>query len=90
MNLTPSQKRSLHLKAAMALQKRRMGFSRFAEALAHHWEVSLQQSEALSAWLEAGRYERSQFNRNEVLPCLWKWVGPDHESPNPFSGKGCL
>ena len=87
MNLTPSQKRSLHLKAAMALQKRRMGFSRFAEALARHWEVSLQQSEALSAWLEAGRYERSQFNRNEVYRVYGNGLDLIMKAPTLFPEK---
>lgn len=83
-NLTPSQKRSLHLKAARALQKRRAGFPRFAEALAHHWENALQQSEALSAWLEAGRYARSQFKRNDTYRAHAKGLDLIMRAPTLF------
>lgn len=60
-NMDPSQKKEMHFKAAAALEKRRKGIPRFAESLAGHYEYSLQQREALNAWLEAGRYARTQY-----------------------------
>lgn len=59
--ISPAQRRELHLKAAMALEKRRKGLPRFSAALAQHYEISLQHSEALNAWLEAGAYARAQY-----------------------------
>jgi len=35
-NMTPSQRRELHLKAAKALEKRRHGIPRFSATLAYH------------------------------------------------------
>ncbi len=83
-DLTPGQKRSLHLKAARALQKRRAGFARFAEALAQHWETALQENEALNAWLEAGRYARSQFDRNESYRVYGRGLDLVTKSPAIF------
>ena len=83
-DLTPGQKRSLHLKAARALQKRRAGFARFAEALAQHWETALQENEALNAWLEAGRYARSQFDRVESYRVYGRGLDMVMKAPTLF------
>ena len=65
-NMTPSQRRELHLKAAKAPEKRRHGIPRFSAALAYHYENSLQQPKALDAWLEAGRFARTQYLLEET------------------------
>ena len=64
--LSPAIKRDLHLKAARALVRRRKGIPSFSAALAQHYEASLQQRESLTAWLEAGRYARSQYLLEET------------------------
>jgi DNA-binding SARP family transcriptional activator/AAA+ ATPase superfamily predicted ATPase len=65
-NMTPSQRRELHLKAAKTLEKRRHGIPRFSATLAQHYENLLQQPKALDAWLEAGRYARAQYLLEET------------------------
>ena len=64
--ISPAKKRNLNLIAARALKKRRGDFPRFSEALALHWETALEHVNALNAWLDAGRYARSQFLKEET------------------------
>ena len=55
--------RHLHQRAARATEKRRQNRPEFAFELARHYQAAGEARQAVSAWLEAGRYARSQFSR---------------------------
>lgn len=82
--LPPAKKRTLHLKAARALQKYRGDFPQFSEALALHWETALEHVKALNAWLDAGRYARSQFLKEDTYRVFGRGLDLITKAPRLF------
>lgn len=64
--MNPTERQALHRKAGAALVMRSKGFPEIASSLAVHYEASLQPIKAVEAWLEAGRYARSQYQRDNT------------------------
>ena len=64
--LGPAGRRHLHLRAAKALEKRRRKQPVFIHGIAHHYEAAGEMQPAVKAWLEAGRYARSQYSKEET------------------------
>ena len=64
--LGPAGRRHLHLRAAKALEKRRRKQPVFIHRIAHHYEAAGETQPAVKAWLEAGRYARSQYSKAET------------------------
>jgi DNA-binding SARP family transcriptional activator/tetratricopeptide (TPR) repeat protein len=86
-NMPPAKKRDLHLKAAGALKKQRGDFPGFSEALAMHWEIGLHHEEALEAWLDAGRYARSQYSKEKTYRIYGKALDHITKAPGIYNEK---
>lgn len=61
--LGPAGRRNLHLKAARALEKRRSKNPEYCRDLALHYQYGGEIGLAVRAWLQAGRYARSQYSK---------------------------
>lgn len=83
--LGPAGRRNLHLKAARALEKRRNGRPEFSRQLANHYEAAGELQKAARAWLEAGRYGRSQFSVDDTYKAYGRALEMICDSPTGYS-----
>ncbi|HNR01996.1 MAG TPA: AAA family ATPase [Anaerolineaceae bacterium] len=83
--LGPAARRHLHLRAAAALKKRRKIRPHNLIDIATHFDAAGEVEKAVAAWLEAGRYARSQYSKENTYTAYGRALKLICNSPSGFN-----